>query len=158
VAVGIASHAEGQQTTSNGLYSHAEGLQTIADGDYSHAEGAVCVAHGNYSHAEGWVTNAIGQASHSGGYNSTASGDTSFIHSTSSEVNGDRSVVLGGQSITGNTSDTVYVPNFVIYTEYEPTSSADNAGEPGSITWSSNTDALYYKTANGWFILSGATF
>jgi simple sugar transport system permease protein len=40
----------------------------------------------------------------------------------------------------------------------EHPSSADTAGEPGSITWSSNTDALYYKTANGWFILSGATF
>jgi hypothetical protein len=59
---------------------------------------------------------AIGDYSIAEGYNSIASGNTSFIHSTNSIVTGDRSVVLGGQNITGNTSDTVYVPKLNINT------------------------------------------
>lgn len=166
------SHAEGDNTLSNGSASHAEGSYTVssgyachAEGDFtqaltyaSHSEGYGTIATGTTSHAQGYETIALGDYSHSGGYQTKASGDTSFVHSKNSFANGDRSVVIGGQNITGNTADTVYVPKFVIYTEYEPTSSADTAGEPGSITWSSNTDALYYKTANGWFILTGTTF
>jgi hypothetical protein len=152
------SHAEGRATIASGDASHAEGEGTIASGSISHAEGGGTIASGDTSHAEGYETIALGDYSHSGGYQTKASGDTSFVHSKNSFANGDRSVVIGGQNITGNTADTVYVPKFVIYTEYEPTSSADTAGEPGSITWSSNTDALYYKTANGWFILTGTTF
>ncbi len=166
------SHAEGDNTLSNGSASHAEGSYTVssgyachAEGDFtqaltyaSHSEGYGTIATGTTSHAQGYETIALGDYSHSGGYQTKASGDTSFVHSKNSFANGDRSVVIGGQNITGNTADTVYVPKFVIYTEYEPASSADTAGEPGSITWSSNTDALYYKTANGWFILTGATF
>jgi uncharacterized phage infection (PIP) family protein YhgE len=158
IASGNTSHAEGETTIASGSVSHAEGNGTIASGSYSHAEGQITIASGDFSHSEGRSTTASGDYSHSGGYQTTASGDTSFVHSKNSFANGDRSVVIGGQNITGNTADTVYVPKFVIYTEYEPTSSADTAGEPGSITWSSNTDALYYKTANGWFILTGTTF
>jgi hypothetical protein len=49
-----------------------------------------------------------------GGNNSVAFGDNSFIYSQNSIVNGNRSVVLGGDGITGNSNDTVYVPNFNI--------------------------------------------
>lgn len=62
------------------------------------------------------ITSAItsGHYSHAGGSASTATGVASFIHSTNSIVSGARSVVLGGQNITGNTADTVYVPHLNI--------------------------------------------
>lgn len=114
-ANGIASHAEGYETNATGDNgSHAEGRLTTASGQGSHAEGLQTLASGNYSHSEGRETTADGDYSHAGGNNSTASGEESFIHSTNSLVTGDRSVVLGGQNITGTTSDTVYVPNLNI--------------------------------------------
>jgi hypothetical protein len=124
LASGTASHAEGQNTTASGSGSHAEGINTestgsgshaegngtLASGINSHAEGQNTTASGNRSHAEGRNTTASGIYSHAGGDGSVSSGDTSFIHSTNSLVTGDRSVVLGGQGITGTSSDTVYVP------------------------------------------------
>ena len=142
-ASGQSSHAEGYYTTAGGLYSHAEGNGTYTIGNYSHTEGfdttALYVGHaegwnttasgtsshaegidtiaaGNYSHAEGNVTTAIGLYSHAGGAYSVASGNTSFVHSANSLALGDYSAVIGGQYITGSTSNTVYVPNLIIYT------------------------------------------
>ena len=123
-ASGERSHVEGSQNTSSGFASHAEGIGTQSSNNGSHAEGQTTNASGEGSHAEGQETQSIGQASHAenrntiaygfyshaGGESSVASGYTSFIHSTNSLVTGDRSVVLGGQNITGTTSDTVYVP------------------------------------------------
>ena len=85
----------GGGTNATGSYSVAQGLNTTASGDFSHSEGYLTIASGDYSHA--------------GGDNSVASGTTSFIHSTDSEIRGDRSVLLGGQNLTGTTTDTVYV-------------------------------------------------
>ena len=113
-ASGLYSHAEGQVTTASGRASHSEGHATTASGEFSHAEGGSTIASGTDSHAEGNNTTASGDYSHAGGLNSTASGTTSFIHSTDSLVTGDRSVVLGGVNITGDTNDTVYVPNLNI--------------------------------------------
>lgn len=120
VASGDSSHAEGGNSllgstngkggTASGNGSHAEGLKTIANGNSSHAEGNSTIAGGEASHAEGTNTTANGNSSHAGGDSSIASGKTSFVHSTNSIVLGERSVVLGGQNITGTTSDTVYVP------------------------------------------------
>ena len=80
-----------------GYYSHAEGRQTISLGPYSHAQGVDNVS--------------IGIGSFSSGRESYSYGAYSFIHSFRSSVYGNRSVVLGGSNITGNTDDTVYVPN-----------------------------------------------
>ena len=113
---GYGSHAEGMSTIASGIRSHAEGHATKSIGEASHAEGVGTIAYGYASHSEGYNTTAGGNNTHSGGYNSIASGNTSFIHSTNSIVTGDRSVVLGGQNITGNTSDTVYVPKLNIST------------------------------------------
>ena len=107
-ATGNTSHAEGFRTVA-GDYSHSEGFETKAL-SYSHAEGLQTTASGDASHATGYASVASGLASWAGGQLSTASGDSSFIHSTNSLVTGDRSVVLGGQSLTGATDDTVYVP------------------------------------------------
>ena len=90
----------GGGTNATGSYSVAQGLNTTASGDFSHSEGYLTIASGDYSHA--------------GGDNSVASGTTSFIHSTDSEIRGDRSVLLGGQNLTGTTTDTVYVPNLTV--------------------------------------------
>jgi hypothetical protein len=124
VASGNNSHAEGSETVASGLGSHAEGIQTIASGLTAHAEGSTSEANGDVSHAEGNGTKANGFASHSqgqetiaqgnyshaSGYNSKALSDISFIHSINSVVSGLNSAVLGGQNITGATSNTVYVP------------------------------------------------
>ena len=119
------SHAEGFQTTASGNSSHAEGYRTVA-GDYSHAEGMDTTAL-NYSHATGYDTKAIGVASYAGGGEATATGDFSFIHSVSSLVSGSRSVVLGGQSLTGATDDTVYVP-FLNINNLAPGTSINSLG------------------------------
>lgn len=79
-------------------------------GNVTHAEGYQNKSFGDYSHSQNSLNTAIGSNTHAGGTNSIASGTTSFIHSTNSLVTADRSVVLGGQNITGTTSDTVYVP------------------------------------------------
>ena len=110
IASNSSAHAEGYETTASGDASHAEGGRARAFGQYSHAQNLSTYAIGNYSHAEGDGTTAGGAGSHAGGSGSIASGVTSFIHSTNSIVTGNRSVVLGGQNITGNTADTVYVP------------------------------------------------
>jgi hypothetical protein len=62
-----------------------------------------------------------------------------------------------GNSITGTTNNTVYVPNFVIKKSAAvPTSSADSVGENGSVTWD---NTYFYWKANGqWLRLSGSTF
>lgn len=128
LAIGADSHAEGNQSRAVGQTSHAEGNASEANGSTSHAEGWVCIANGDSSHAEGWITRAEGERSHSQGYltvalgdkshaggsESTSSGNTSFVHSTNSLVIGNRSAILGGQNITGNTDDTVYVPHLEI--------------------------------------------
>lgn len=54
---------------------------------------------------------ATGHYSYASGQNVEAIGNHSFIHSKDSTVTGNRSVVLGGENITGNEDDTVYVPN-----------------------------------------------
>ena len=108
------SHAEGYLTIANGTSSHAEGQETTASGYRSHAEGASTTASGNDSHAGGSLTTASGNRSHASGDSSIVSGDDSFIHSKDSLVTGDRSVLLGGQNLTGTTTDTVYVPNLTI--------------------------------------------
>jgi len=129
-SIGDYSHTEGRQTTTNGDYSHAEGYLTSTNvkglyshaeghgsqaGDIgSHAEGYFTQANGNYSHSQGTNTIASGDYSFASGSASTASGIASFIHSSRSVVTGNRSVVLGGQGISGTSSDFVYVSNLNI--------------------------------------------
>lgn len=83
------------------------------------------LASGTNSSAEGLNTTAGGYASKASGYNSKALGITSFVHSSNSVVNvsANRSAIIGGQSITATTADTVYVPNLNINT----TPANDNA-------------------------------
>ena len=147
-AGGVTSHAEGRGSTASGIASHSEGRNTIANGASSHAEGTNTIADGIASHAEGYNSTASGDGSHAGGSGSTASGITSFIHSINSIVIGDRSVVLGGQNITGSTSDTVYVPYLNISYSGTPSSSGDTLGTIGAVRWDNNY--LYLKTLSGW--------
>ena len=125
-ADGDYSHAEGFNTFTNNkaLYSHAEGVGSQAQEIGSHAEGLNTITTGGYSHSQGVSTLASGDYSFASGSASTASGIASFIHSTNSTVTGDRSVVLGGQGISGTTSDFVYVSNLNINTT--PTNNDSN--------------------------------
>jgi hypothetical protein len=163
VAGGSHSHSEGEYTIARGITSHAEGSGTTASGNYSHAEGRFTIASGNTSHAEGLSTQAIGTGSHSQGISttssgiysfasgsaSTASGIASFVHSSRSVVTGDRSVVLGGQGISGTSSDFVYVSNLNI--NNQPT--LNNSGTQ-ILTRNSSTGNIEYRDAS---TISGGT-
>jgi hypothetical protein len=62
-----------------------------------------------------------------------------------------------GNSITGTTNNTVYVPDFVIKkSEVVPTGSTHTIGENGSITW--DNTYFYWKANDQWLRLSGLTF
>jgi len=100
IAVGYASHAEGQQTTASGSYSHTEGALTIAVGYASHAEGFSTNASGSYSHAEGWGTIARGHVSHAEGLNTLASGLYSHAEGFSTNAGGEASHAEGWGTIT----------------------------------------------------------
>lgn len=66
-------------------------------------------------------------------------------------------IVLGGVDITGNSSNTVYVPDLVIKKLASvPVNSSDTIGENGSVTW--DDDYFYWKANNQWLRLSGLTF
>jgi hypothetical protein len=92
-----------------GVTSPAAANQLLG-GYYSHSEGNDTLSLGPFSHSQGKETISLKLGSFSSGFRSKAFGDYSFIHSYNSTVNGTNSVVLGGQNITGNTDDTVYVP------------------------------------------------
>ena len=156
IASGNSSHAEGIDTTAGGSYSHAEGNSTTASGENSHAEGESTIASGDYSHTEGQQTIANGNSSHAGGNDSIANGLHSFIHSSNSIVNGNFSAIISGQNITGNTDNTVYVPNIVVVTSFTPSGSTDPTGENGSISWDNNY--LYWKSGGQWLRISGSTW
>lgn len=126
-AKGESSHAEGESTIASGASSHAEGNKTTAIGISAHAEGYGTTTLSNYSHAEGFGNIAIGVASHVGGSGNTVNGLTSFVHSQNSLLTGDRSVLLGGASLTGTSSDTVYVPYLNVKNLYNGTPSASLA-------------------------------
>ena len=87
-AVGNNSHAEGYKTHANKNNSHAEGSATVADGVASHAEGDATQASGDYSHAEGQKTVASGLNSHTEGYNTKATKSNSHAEGNSTESNG----------------------------------------------------------------------
>ena len=87
-AVGNNSHAEGYKTHANKNNSHAEGRITVADGVASHAEGDATQASGDYSHAEGQKTVASGLYSHTEGYSTKAKNGNSHAEGNSTVANG----------------------------------------------------------------------
>jgi hypothetical protein len=60
--------------------------------------------------------------------------------------------VNGNAKIIGSLSSST----LTIYTSFTPSGTTDTTGSPGSITW--DDDNFYYKTNNGWFIVTGNTF
>jgi hypothetical protein len=83
--------------------------------------------------------------------------NSSIVGSENSTLVGDHSVILGGISISGTQNGTVYVPNFVVKSNFTPpTGTTDPTGEVGQITYDSSF--LYYRDTSGWKRLSGATW
>ena len=80
IAVGYASHAEGDRTKAVGYTSHAEGVVTKAFGDGSHAEGYNTRTFGTYSHAEGCDTIASGENQHVQGKHNIEDTDGVYAH------------------------------------------------------------------------------
>jgi hypothetical protein len=60
--------------------------------------------------------------------------------------------VNGNTNISGNLSSNT----ITITTSFTPSGTTDTTGSPGSIAW--DDDNFYYKTNNGWFIVTGNTF
>jgi hypothetical protein len=131
LASGNNAHAEGEQTIASGASSHAEGEDSVASGTSSHAEGKTTIASGNYSHSQGYQTTAGGDYSHASGSATIASNTSSFIHCNSGTVDAiagavlggtsniltntaTNSAIIGGNNITGSTSNTVYVPELEV--------------------------------------------
>ena len=109
--IGIASHAEGSNTTASGDKSHAEGLFTAASGIASHAEGSDTTASGNFSHAEGYITTASGAESHAEGFATVASADYQHvegIYNIDDGANGDKLHIVGnGTSLKRSNAHTL---------------------------------------------------
>jgi hypothetical protein len=82
--------------------------------------------------------------------------NSAIVGSENSTLVADHSVILGGISISGTQSETVYVPNIVVKTNFTPTGTTDPIGEVGQITYDSSY--LYYRDTLGWKRLSGATW
>lgn len=60
--------------------------------------------------------------------------------------------VPGNTIINGNLS----ASTITITSSFTPSGTTDTTGIPGSMTW--DDDNFYYKTNNGWFIVTGNTF
>ena len=99
-AVGVNSHAEGQETEAVGDYSHAEGFKTHANKNNSHAEGRITVADGVASHAEGDATQASGDYSHAEGLRTVASGLYSHAEGYSSKAKNGNSHAEGNSTVS----------------------------------------------------------
>jgi hypothetical protein len=82
--------------------------------------------------------------------------NSAIVGSENSTLVADHSVILGGISISGTQSETVYVPNIVVKTNFTPSGTTDPTGEVGQITYDSSY--LYYRDTLGWKRLSGATW
>ena len=184
VASGQYAHSQNKGTQAIGGSTHAGGFGGIARGEVSFSHGVLTEANGPTTAVLGGDLNIISSGNTygsailggsgntitylsltddvtisviiGGSGNTVTSFESAIIGGEFNNVTAPRSVILGGANITANTSDTTYVPNFVIAESYTPTSSADTVGEPGSITW--DNTYLYYKTNTGWRRLNGSTF
>ena len=97
-AVGVNSHAEGQQTEAVGSSSHAEGAQTKSVGNNSHAEGQLTNARGVNSHAEGQETESVGVNSHAEGFQTHANKNNSHAEGRITVADGGASHAEGGET------------------------------------------------------------
>jgi len=132
IAGGSGSFAFGKSVFADGPNSVAFGNGTLADGTDSFACGRDTMAFGGRSFACGDSTQAgvntadygafscgrdtkvLDGYSFAGGRDATVDAKYSFIFSKDSLLTGERSVLLGGESMTGDTDDTVYVPKLNI--------------------------------------------
>jgi hypothetical protein len=187
VAYGVGSFVGGEGTITKGVNAFAIGYGTTAIGAQSFSQGYQTESRGDRTVTIGGQLNIVdsGTTDNSGifggKYNiiSGATGpsdpsndssiiggsgntitiyNSSIIASQGSRLIADHSVILGGYSISGTQSSTVYVPNLVIYptTTYTPSGSTDTVGEVGSVTW--DNDYFYYRDNNEWKRLSGVTW
>lgn len=98
-------HAEGYQTTVNGLYGHSEGNNTVAGGTASHAEGLGTNASANYTHAEGNSTTASALHAHAEGVSTTAGGTAAHAEGSTCQASGNNAHAEGSACLaTGNNS------------------------------------------------------
>jgi len=167
---GGGSFLGGTDSTSNGDTSFGFGDQHTINGEFGAILGGAIntIQSGTSANCTilGGEQNVISGATPSDPcYNSSILGGTgnvvkyfnsAIIGSENSTLVADHSVILGGISISGTQSETVYVPNIVVKTNFTPTGTTDPTGEVGQITYDSSY--LYYRDTLGWKRLSGATW
>ena len=176
-AEGNFTTASGPNSHSQGIYTIASGNGSHAGGVGQNSVSKVRASElGAFNHSVVDSVYSGGGASNIltfilGGYNNSAAGEgCGVIGGTWNTVNSNAipnpvnsvivggfnnvihtglgSVILGGNGLTGTSTYTVYVPDFVIKRAAAvPTTSTDTVGEKGSITY--DDDFLYIKARTG---------
>ena len=165
-AIGYGTKAIGAQSFSHGYQTEAKGDRTVTiGGQLNIVDSGTTDNSGIFGGKYNIISGATGPSDPSndssiigGSGNTITIYNSSIIASQGSKLIADHSVILGGYSISGTQSSTVYVPKFVISptTTFTPSGTTDPAGEVGQITY--NTPYLYYRDTIGWKRLSGATW
>jgi hypothetical protein len=93
-----------------GDYAVAIGFETLAAGEASFAMGRQTIAEGGGSLAMGRGNRVNGNYSFAGGSSNVVNGNNSFVFGGGSAANGNSTIILG-DNMTGDSANTVYVPN-----------------------------------------------
>ena len=165
-AIGYGTKAIGAQSFSHGYQTEAKGDRTVTiGGQLNIVNSGTTDNSGIFGGKYNIISGATGPSDPSndssiigGSGNTITIYNSSIIASQGSTLIADHSVILGGYSISGTQSSTVYVPKFVISptTTFTPSGTTDTTGEVGQITYDSSF--LYYRDNAGWKRLSGATW
>ena len=165
-AIGYGTKAIGAQSFSHGYQTEAKGDRTVTiGGQLNIVDSGTTDNSGIFGGKYNIISGATGPSDPSndssiigGSGNTITIYNSSIIASQGSTLIADHSVILGGYSISGTQSSTVYVPKFVISptTTFTPSGTTDPTGEVGQITY--NNPYLYYRDTIGWKRLSGATW
>ena len=97
------AHAEGYRTTAGGFGSHSEGYNTLTSGQGTHAEGVYTYATNNYSHAEGSNTQALHRASHAEGLGTKTSSENQHVSGQYNNDNDNALFIIGNGIKDNNT-------------------------------------------------------
>ena len=163
-AIGYNTRAIGNRSFSHGYYTNANGENTVViGGEYNLVNSGTTTNSGIFGGKYNIISGATGPSDPSndssiigGSGNTITIYNSSIIASQGSTLIADHSVILGGISISGTQVETVYVPNFVVKSNFTPSGTTDPTGEVGQITY--DATCLYFRGVAGWKRLSGATW
>lgn len=139
------AHAEGKTTSANGEASHAEGNETVTSNAYSHAEGNQSKASGNQAHAEGNQTEAKASSAHAEGHKTKAIGVQSHAEGCATESHGDQSHAEGYLTMAYGASSHSEGNLSIAYTKH---SHVEGDSTIAGMLLESNQDENQYRAAH----------